>query len=286
MAQQDKAAYWRALKEQDALPEGHFRNFTTQRLRDIYQQLAEDRGLPSIEEPSAVAAREEFPPKPDELAAMRAAIGDLTKTVAQLAQLQVRQVTEPAPMPVEPAPEPRQPVAQDHATPALNMDEHAGVTQNTHGPNDPVRTDEHGNVWFRTEVRKPAHTKARGRRVQRYISAAVKQQTIKGSDGYTETFEVEGDRSGAPVTTEVKVTLPSFQTGIYKAPHLPFKIHTYGGVTGFDLADVQRYYGSRELVPKEIKKTYVANDLCYDIQTVIEAVKQEYRERVLRKDRL
>lgn len=292
MAQQDRAVYWRALKAAGARPEGDFRTFTTQQLRELYQSVAEEKGLPPIEEPSVAAAKEEFPPKPDEVAELRASIADLSKTVMQLAQMQVRQATEPAPVRQEPAPapvepvKPTAPVAKDYATPPLDMDEHAGVTQNTHAPDEPVRTDEHGNVWYRTEVRKPAHTKPRGRRVQRYTSAVVKQQTIKGSDGYTETFEVEGDRGGLPVTTEVKVTLPSYQTGIYKAPHLPFKIHTYAGVTGFDLEDVQAYYGGRELVPSEIKRKYVANDLCFDIQTVINAIKNEFRERVLGKDRL
>lgn len=161
--------------------------------------------------------------------------------------------------------------------------EHAGVTLNTHADDEPVRVDEAGNKWFRNEVTKPGFPKPRGRRVLRSMDEGTVLETIKVAGGYTETFEIPGDPKNAkPI--EIKVTLPSYQTGIYKAPNMPFKIHTYQGVRAFDWDDVIAYYGAQDLVPSTIKRTYVSSDLCWDIQTTIRAIEDEYRERVLKKE--
>ena len=77
---------------------------------------------------------------------------------------------------------------------------------------------------------------------------------------------------------EVKITLPSYQVGVFLDPRFPFKIHTYNGAQGFDLFDIQKYYGGSDLVPSEIKRVYVSNDLCYDIRTTIRAIQNEARE--------
>jgi hypothetical protein len=79
-------------------------------------------------------------------------------------------------------------------------------------------------------------------------------------------------------TSEVKVTLPSFQVGCYLDRRFPFKIHVYNENRGFDLQDVEKYYGGRELVPQEVLRKYVENVLCYDIPTVIRAIQTEARE--------
>ena len=62
---------------------------------------------------------------------------------------------------------------------------------------------------------------------------------IISADGYILTNNhVVGDAD------EIKVTLPSYQTGIFRAPNMPFKIHSYQGTRGFDLEEVQKYTDS------------------------------------------
>jgi hypothetical protein len=67
---------------------------------------------------------------------------------------------------------------------------------------------------------------------------------------------------------------------------MPFKIHVYQGNRGFDWDDVIAYYGSVDLVPDTIKRTYVSSDLCWDMSTTIRAINDEYRERVLKQGAL
>jgi hypothetical protein len=76
----------------------------------------------------------------------------------------------------------------------------------------------------------------------------------------------------------VKITLPSYQVGIYKDPRFPFKIHTYNGREGFNLFEVEHYYGGSELVPATCKRVYIENDLCYDVRSVIQSIQNEYRQ--------
>jgi len=134
------------------------------------------------------------------------------------------------------------------------------------------------------EVKKPAYPKSRGRRVLKYMDTGVQKQTVKAGD-YTEEFEIPGDPANAR-PAEVRITLPSYQVGISIDPRFPmFKIITYNGNEGFDLFDVQKFYGGAELVPAEIKRKYVENTLCYDIRTVVRAIETEYRQLVLAKGR-
>ena len=79
----------------------------------------------------------------------------------------------------------------------------------------------------------------------------------------------------------MKITLPSYQVGIYRDPRFPFKVYTYGGVNGFDLFGVQEFYGGPELVPASIKRMYVSNVLCYDVRTTIQAIEAEARQLAL-----
>lgn len=141
----------------------------------------------------------------------------------------------------------------------------------------PIRVDEQGRVWYREEVLKPATPRPRARRKITYIDTGTKTETISNGR-YIETVEVAGDQRR---TAEVKITMPSYQVGVYKDPRFPFKIHTYNGLRGFDLFDVQKFYGGADLVPTEVLRMYVENDLCYDIRTTIRAIQTEYRQQQL-----
>jgi hypothetical protein len=170
-----------------------------------------------------------------------------------------------------PAPEPPRANAPDPA-------ELPGQRQNT--GDDPIRIDDQGRQWYQEEVRKPAYPKPRGRRVLTYQDPGSTQETVRNGE-YTETFEVAGDRKNRP--SEVKITLPSYQVGIYKDPRFPFKIHCYDGREGFDLFDVQNYYGGAQLVPMSVRRVYIENDLCYDMRSVINTIQAEYRQLILQK---
>jgi len=144
-----------------------------------------------------------------------------------------------------------------------------------------VRVDEQGREWLQEEVRKPAYPKPRGRRVLTYVDPGVRQETVQQSDGYIESFEVPGDRKNR--TAEIKITLPSFQVGIYRDRRFPFRIHVYNGREGFNLYDVENFYGGAQLVPSECKRIYIENDLCYDIRSVVQAIRSEHRQMILQK---
>lgn len=160
--------------------------------------------------------------------------------------------------PPRPAPEPRTPEYDDEV----------------------LRTDDAGRQWLQEEVRKPAYPKPRGRRVLTYVDPGVEKQTVKNGE-YVETFEVPGNRTTR--TAEIKITLPSYQVGIYRDRRYPFRVHTYNGREGFNLADVERFYGGAELVPQECKRVYIENDLCYDMRSVVAAIRAEHRQMMLQK---
>jgi hypothetical protein len=155
-----------------------------------------------------------------------------------------------------------------------NPDELPGQRLNTNTLDDVIRVDEHGRKWHQEEVRKPAYPKPRGRRVLKYMDTGVRKETVQQGE-YVETFEVAGNEASRPA--EVKITLPSYQVGIYTDPRFPFKIHCYDGREGFDLAEVQNYYGGSHLVPDSCKRVYIENELCYDIRTVIRTIQAEHR---------
>lgn len=166
-------------------------------------------------------------------------------------------------------------VRQDPPAKAADPEEMPGQRLNTKAQYEVIRVDEQGREWYQEEVRKPAYPKPRGRRVLKYIERGVEKETVTNGE-YVETFEVAGKGTGRPA--EVKITLPSYQVGIYKDPRFPFRIHCYDGREGFDLFEVQEYYGGSELVPEECKRVYIENDLCYDIRTVIRAIQTEHRQ--------
>lgn len=253
MSQQEKAAAYKTLQAAGVQFSKHYREYTQQELEAAVDKLVAAQNAAAPVAPS---------PAPDAAAAAFFGFDAPGDGVPD----------GPPPVPTRQAP----PVA--HADP----NELAGVRQNTNRETlEPIRTDpETGNVWFQEEVRKPAFPKPRGRRVLKYRDPGVVVQEVK--DGkYTESFEVAGDMSQAR-EAEVKITLPSFQVGIYQDPRFPFKTVCYNGNEGFDFDDVQRYYGGAELVPEGVKRKYVENVLCYDMRTVIRAIEAEYRQLQLR----
>lgn len=187
----------------------------------------------------------------------------------------------PEPPQAEPTSTPARPVVSAPFA-QRDPDEMAGQRLNTKPEDVPIRTDEQGRVWYQEEVLKPGYAKPRGRRVLQYTSTGTKTVQIKDGE-YLESFEVAGD--GPAVTGQIKITLPSYQAGIYKDPRFPFRIHTYNGIQGFDLFEVRDFYGGPELVPAECKLMYVENVLCYDIRTTVRAIQTEHRQLMLAQQR-
>lgn len=175
-----------------------------------------------------------------------------------------------------PAPAPASGVKSRPTPPVAPRDpeEVAGQRLNTKDVDEPIRTDEQGRIWFQEEVAKPSFAKPRGRRVLRYNDPGVEKRRTKNGDAYEE-FEVAGTQS---IPSEVRITLPSYQVGIYKDPRFPFKVVCYNGVEGFDFFEINEFYGGSELVPSEVKRMYVENVLCYDIRSVVAAITKEDRQ--------
>jgi hypothetical protein len=250
MSQTEKAAYYQALKEGGIAFEKHYRDYSTDELRQSYITLTGNtEPLTPAPEPPAP----EKHPNPPSLP-LPSAGDDLPPS-----DFYGLRRAEPKPPPAPP----------------LNPSEMAGERLNSTPEGAVIRVDEGGRKWLQEEIRKPAYPKPRGRRVLTYMDSGTEEQSIKVGD-YIETFEVAG--SGPARLAEVKVTLPSYQVGIYIDPRFPFKVHVYNGQQGFDLFDIQDYYGGAELVPAEIKRIYVENVLCYEIRTVVRAIETEYRQ--------
>lgn len=239
MSQTEKAGYYKTLKDAGVQFTKHYREYSTDELKRAVDKLHE----------GARAQQEE--PEHDPSAA--AAMGLPTEE-------------RPARMPTQARSAPRA---------ERNPAEMPGQRLNKQSELDPIRTDDKGRVWYQEEVQKPSTPRPRGRRILKYMDTGTREETVQNGQ-YVETFEVAGDMPSRP--SEVKITLPSYQVGIYKDPRFPFKIHTYGGREGFDLFEVQDYYGGAELVPAEIKRIYVENVLCYDIRTVVRAIQTEFRQ--------
>lgn len=251
MSHTEKSAYYQALKQAGVKFEKHYRDYSTETFVDLYNGLvAKGHQMPPIN-------LGDDEPKPAEPAA---------PVDAEAAAFFGFEAPEPEPA----APPPVQ---------AADPNELPGQRLNTKDEDEPIRTDEDGRVWYQEEVRKPAYPKPRGRRVLSYQNPGVVTKTVKSGD-YTETFEVAGDMANAE-PAQVKITLPSYQVGVYKDPRFPFKVITYNGNNGFDLREVQQFYGGAELVPAGVKRIYVENVLCYDIRTVIRAIEDEYRAKQL-----
>ncbi len=107
------------------------------------------------------------------------------------------------------------------------------------------------------------------------METGVATETVQNGE-YVETFEVAGKGEARPA--EVKITLPSYQVGIYKDPRFPFRIHCYNGREGFSYDDVVEYWAGPEMIPETVKRVYIENDLCFDITSVIRTIQAEHRQ--------
>lgn len=254
MMKSDRSAYYQALKSAGVPLEKNYRDYTTEELREAYELLKqgeqEQAPQPKIEE-------YEVPTQAEQEEAAPAGFFGFDEEVPDEDPVDV-------PKPASARPPARGP----------DPNEMAGQRQNSQDPDTPIRVDELGREWYQEEILKPAYPKPRGRRVLTYMETGTKQQQIRKGD-FIETFEVAGDDS--PRVAEVKITLPSYQVGVFKDPRFPFKVHTYNGNEGFDLDDVQNFYGGAELVPASVKRKYVENVLCYDIRSTVRAIEDEYR---------
>lgn len=260
MSAAEKGFYFRRVKAAGVPLDRHFREYTTAELKEA-DGMAVESGLlapPTEEELAELSAKvHKKKPRP-EPAPIEAQPAD--PEAAGFFGFDLPEV-EPTPAPLPARPE---------------MGEMAGERQNTKEAEEVLYTDDEGRAWIQKEVLKPAFPKPRGRRVLRYQDPGVVQKTVKEGD-YTETFEVAGDpRNAQPA--EIKITLPSYQVGIYRDPRFPFKVITYNGREGFDYQEVEEYYGGAELVPPICKRVYVENTLCYDMRSVIRAINEEFRQ--------
>jgi hypothetical protein len=249
MGAQYKSELYQLYKLTGRPMEKHFRDYTEAELTQLLIDANVDIGKSLKPEKATLAAEAADPvaiPQP---------------TLPPTPPVAIPQPTLPPTPPV--------PVAR-----AADPNEMPGQRLNTQAKDEVIRVDENGRQWLQEEVRKPAYPKPRGRRVLKYIDTGVEKQAAQNGE-YVETFEVAGNRAGVPA--EVKITLPSYQVGIYKDPRLPFKVHCYNGNEGFDMADVENYYGGVELVPEKVKRIYIENDLCYDIRSVVRAISDEHR---------
>ena len=266
MAHGDKSAYYQALKESGYEFEKHYRDYTTDELASLWDAWAKqgDEELPEVVLPEPKDAPPSRESEVDEMQELRDKFDRLTALVGDLASVVMKKEA------------PATPQANQFAA---SSKEHAGLTQNSVKEDEIVHVDEYGNQWLQVEVTKPGYAKPRGRRVFRTRDPETITETIQVGE-YTESFEVSGDPKNLQ-PTEIKVTLPSFQTGVYRDPSLPFKVHTYQGNKGFDFFDVQVFYGGPDLVPSSCVRKYVGNDLCYDISSVIRTIEAEYRMQLL-----
>jgi hypothetical protein len=159
-----------------------------------------------------------------------------------------------------------------------------GIHTNTHAAQEkPLRIDADGKIWYQDEIRKSAVPKERGKRHITYIDPGVRKVEVKDANGsIVETFEMPGDERKE---MRVTVALPAYQIGLYRDPTLLgefFKIHVYNEKRVFDLFDVEAYFGGVHMVPRTVKRDYADTVLGYDIPSVIQAIQDEYREKVLK----
>jgi hypothetical protein len=266
VSQSEKSALFQALKGAGVEFTKHYREYKTDDLQAKYDELVAAGVItngappPEQEQPFVPTAGEE-PADPDAAAFFGYSTPD-------------------APAPVPTSAENHDFGVQSAPAPRTERDpnEFAGQRLNSKPLEEPIRTDAQGRVWLQEEVMKPATPRPRGRRVLQYTDTGTTTQTITLEDGTVESFEVAGNQVR---TAEVKITLPSYQVGIFRDPRFPFKVYTYGGKNGFDYFEVHEFYGGVELVPAEIKKTYVSNVLCYDIRTTVRAIEAEARQLAL-----
>jgi hypothetical protein len=275
-ANKERSALWRQLKELGWAPDRPFVNYSLEDLR-AEVKLFSDPGSPDpLQAPGQTAMGwHDIVLQEEATASVRL---DGETYVVEDVELPPFPDYGTGPGPLGQHGTPPAPEGVSRPQPAVSgpdPNELPGQRTNTQPLDEPIRIDEAGRAWYQEEVLKPSYPKPRGRRVLRYQETGVEQVTVQDGQ-YTETFEVAG--SGPSIPAEVKITLPSYQVGIYKDPRFPFKVHTYNGTEGFDLFEVEEFYGGSELVPATVKRTYVENHLCYDIRSVIRTIEAEHRQ--------
>lgn len=272
MALQEKAVLYNELKlaREMGLPipldDKPYVNYTVAELAYLKQQY-----LPETDEPATAGP---VPPAPG-LAGAPGPLGTPAPSQPQSGATGVNKLRLIADL--QASGFPPQHLAEELGVPLEDRPEdRAGLNFNTHEEFDPIRVDSQGMVWFQDEVIKPAIPKSRARRVINYKDPGVKEISKYYSDGrLDETFEVAGDEAR---DMQIKVTLPSWQVGIYKDRRLPFRVHIYNGIRGFSWRDVVIHYGGMDLVPSAIKRIYVGNDLCFDIKSTRDQMDREYQQ--------
>jgi len=265
MTQQEKSALWDELKAAGVSFDKHYRDYTTAELRVAVKALRKALARTSEAEQAEQPVQAEQPTQPEEaFVVIDGRRYSLEEYEAMRRSPRDPQLAAPTALPLPPV------------APAATV---AGTQTQRTVELEPIRTDENGLIWYQDEVRKPPFAKPRGRRRIQYNDPGVKTETTQIGD-YTETFEMPGDEQRI---AEARVTLPSYQVGIYRDPRLPFKIHIYNEERGFDFFEVHEFYGSADLVPEGIKRKYVSSTLCYDIQTTIREIQREARELQLKK---
>lgn len=252
MSQQYKSVLYKQLRDAGVPITRHYREWTVDELKATLTQHGHTPAPPTSPEGQEAPSQ---PPTPSQ---------EETPPASYFGY------EEPAPAPA-PAPPAQKEIPRSNQP---DPNELPGQRLNTHKPDDVIRVDEFGRKWHQEEVRKPAYPKPRGRRILKYMETGVRTETVQAGD-YVETFEVAGNEASRPA--EVKITLPSYQVGIYTDPRFPFKIHCYDGREGFDFEEVRAYYGGAELVPDSCKRIYVENELCYDIRSVVRTIQAEHR---------
>ena len=267
MSKSNKAALYGAMKGAGVKFPKHYREYTEAELQAAYDKLQESQSMAAAIVKTVVENQNPIPEhhRP-EVQGVAAAPGT-DPAAAAFFGIQVEEPTEPEP---------------EYTPPVRAADprEMAGARLNAKSADEPLRIDpETRREWYQEEVRKPAIPTPRGRRVLEYKDPGAVMKTVKDGE-YTETFEIAGDPRNAR-SMQVKITLPSYQVGIYKDPRFPFKVVCYNGNEGFERDDVNAFYGGAELVPPAVLRKYVENVLCYDIRSVVTAINQEHRDLAL-----
>lgn len=158
-----------------------------------------------------------------------------------------------------------------------------GLRTNTHGDDKPLRIDADGKIWYRDFIPKPGYAKERGKRHLTYSDPGVKTVHVRDANGsIVESFEMPGDQRRESRAT---IALPAYQIGLYRDPALLgefFKIHVYNEARVFDIFDVERYFGGKHMIPRTCKRAYADTMLGYEIDSVLQAIEDEYRDKVLK----
>jgi len=266
MTQGTKSEYWQALKAAGYLFDRKYVQYTTDELAEIARDFI---GPEEVFEPREFAVPDEaawteVPPLINEREPS-SAIPDLPEPGLP------RWVTAPPSIPG------LKPTFNLAAIPLSDekLVTVPGETRVTHLEGEPIRRDSKGRVWLQDEFMKPDTAKPRGRRKKSYTDTGTIKKSFRGADGYTEEIEFPGSKS---TVSEALVTLPSYQVGTYYHPNYEFKIHTYGGKEGFDRLDILRFYGGQEQVPSTCKPMYISTVRCYDMASVVRAIREEFRE--------